>query len=140
MARTISDIAAEPGQIVCQPSAGDIMGAPLRSFYGRRVVTLYQPLNTGNPLFLDFLATNQRQGRQNYLLLAQESVPKLLPQAAKSLNVQFAGQVAANLSAVPQTPTPEYRVANWNVVLDLYKISPKVAPPASPPQKPQGTS
>jgi hypothetical protein len=138
MARTISDIAAEPGQIVCQPSAGDIMGAPLRSFYGRRVVTLYQPLNTGNPLFLDFLATNQRQGRQNYLLLAQESVPKLLPQAAKSLNVQFAGQVAANLSAVPQTPTPEYRVANWNVVLDLYKISPKVAPPASPPQKPQG--
>jgi hypothetical protein len=42
------------------------------------------------------------------------------------------------LSAVPQTPTPEYRVANWNVVLDLYKISPKVAPPASPPQKPQG--
>jgi len=137
MARTISDIAAEPGQIVCEALTGAIMGAPLRSFYGRRVVTLYQPVNMGNPLFLDFLATNQRQGRQNYLLLARESVPLLLPLAAKSLNVQFAGRVAANLSAVPQTPKPEYRVANWNVVLDLYKISPKVAPAASPPQKPQ---
>lgn len=85
------------------------------------------------PLFLDFLRESQAKGQQNYLIWAKESVPLFLPIAEKSLHLEHTAEVVGNLSAVPQTKAPTHDVVNWNVTLEIFKISPKAPPAASPP-------
>jgi len=41
MMKTISQLTPEPAQIVGEAFTGSILGAPLRSFYGRKLVTLW---------------------------------------------------------------------------------------------------
>lgn len=126
--KTVSQLTPEPALIVGEAFTGNILGAPLRSFYGRGVVTVWDPKNYNNPLFLDFLRQSQAKGQQNYIIWAKDSVPLLLPGAERSLHMEHVAEVVGPLNAVPQTKAPTHDVVDWSVVLEIFKVTPKAAP------------